>query len=353
LPSSKALLPSSDPWRELFLEEAPDACVILDGELRYRYFNRAAAGLLHFSLDEMRGKELVLLEESAEARERLAMYRATLADGLPRDFDTIKPEGEGGERIFRIRVFKVDDGLGFIWTETTEEERVKRALVSAQEELRSLTSHLVEIREEERKGLARELHDELGQTLTAVEMELRFLSRTHSQENGRAKEKIGELLVMTSQSIRAVMRICSELRPAILDRLGLRAAIEWLAEASAARSSLNARAELDFEEGPIGPKASTALFRIAQEAMMNVVRHARASEAVISLKGGDGAIELVVTDDGIGISADQASAPDSYGILGIKERARAFGGTAAIGAAAGAGTRLAVSLPLPVEGFLP
>lgn len=330
-------------WHNLFLEGSPDACVILDGDLRYRYFNWAAAELLHFSLEEMSGKALVLLDESPEARERLAMYRAVLADGLTRDFDSIRPEGSGGERIFRIRVFKVGEGLGFIWTETTEVERMRQAL----------TSHLVEIREEERKGLARELHDELGQTLTAIEMELRFLSRLHGRSDDRAKEKLGGLLMMTNQAIRAVMRMCSELRPAVLDRLGLRAAIEWLAESRASRSPLRARTMLDFKDERIGPKASTALFRIAQEAMMNVERHARATEVVVSLTERSGAIELIVADDGIGITEARASAPDSYGILGIKERARAFGGSASVEGEEGAGTSLVVSLPLSAEGRLP
>jgi two-component system, NarL family, sensor histidine kinase UhpB len=336
-----------------FLEENPDACVILDGELRYLYFNKAAASLLHLSLSEMIGKPLSLLSQGPDAYERLEKYKAVLADGVPRSFDAIKPDGVSGEQVFRIRVFKVGDGLGFVWTETTESVHMSRRLVSAQEELRALTAHLVEVREEERKALARELHDELGQALTAIEMELRHLARSRGEFRGGGTDRIGELLYLTNQSIRAVQRICSELRPAILDRLGLRTAIEWLAEDYASRSSLNVSTELEARENSIGPKASTALFRIAQEAMLNIVRHARAKSVEISLRESDSAVVLSVEDDGIGISEAQAASPDSFGIQGIRERARPFGGMASIEGVPGRGTRLWVALPFAVDGRLP
>lgn len=339
-------------WPRAFLDGSPEAFVLLDAGLRYAYLNASAEALLGYALREVRGRPLRMLDEGPEADARRRVYLEVLADGRPRTLEALKPEGPRGRRVFRVRVFKVEDGLGFVWEDVTEPERLKASLISAQDELRALTAHLVDVRELERKGLARELHDELGQSLTAIEMELRHGAKAHG-DSGGPRERIDALLGLTRQALSSVQRICSELRPAILDRLGLRSAMEWLAEDCAARHAMKVGTSFDFDESSVGPKASTALFRICQEGLLNAARHSRAASVSVALRSMGGSIRLVVADDGVGISEARANAHDSFGIQGVKERARAFGGEASIAGEPGGGTSLAVSLPYPPDGRLP
>jgi signal transduction histidine kinase len=224
---------------------------------------------------------------------------------------------------------------------------------SAEAELRALAQHILDVREDERKSVARELHDELGQALTAIEMELRAMARARKDLGEAQRKRLGELLFTTNQTIRSVQRLCSELRPAVLDRLGLQAAIEWLAEDTSSRCALIASSKVGIREAAIGPRASIALFRITQETLTNVVRHAKASSFAIELQDTGQAVRLLVRDDGVGISEAEATAPGSFGILGIRERARSLGGSVTLRGEAGRGTTLEVSIPFPADGRLP
>jgi len=340
---------------ESFLDACPDPCILLDGELRFLFLNEAAEKLLGIGLEEWAGKTIPRAAPGGDPEGRMEIYREVLRTGVPTSFDVAAGgRGSRGEaRGYRAKVFRAGNCLGIVGKGLAERPRGGDGPAAPQEELRALAAHIVEVREEERKSLARELHDELGQSLTAIELYLRSLARIHGGDRGEAKEALGELLYLTNQSIHSVQRICSELRPAILDKLGLRAALEWLAESFSARDSLRVAAVLDFDEGVIGPKASTALFRIAQEALTNIARHAQARNASVSLRGSGGRIELLVEDDGVGIAEEEASAPDSFGLQGIRERARALGGSASVRGKPGHGTRLEVALPFPPDGMMP
>jgi len=337
----------------LFMDNIPDPCILLDADFHYLYGNRAANSLPGHEGSIRGGEPIPLLEPGNDPAGRIGLYREVLASGLPLTTETEIPCVGSGPRRFRVRAFKAGRDLGLIGTDITDYRRNEDKLSAAEAELRLLAHHIIDVREEERKSVARELHDELGQALTAIEMELRCLARSQEGRGAGERERIGELLFSTSQSIRTVQRLCSELRPAVLDKLGLRAAIEWLAEDFSARCRLRAAARVEIREESIGPKASIALFRIAQETITNVVRHAQASSAEISLVDTGQAVELSVRDDGIGISAAQASAPGSFGIQGIKERALGLGGRAAIRGDPGVGTLLEVTLPYPACGKLP
>lgn len=348
----QARLKGAETLFRLFLDSCPEICMLLDADLAPVFLNEAAVRELG-PFGGAGGKIFGALP-GPEVERSEALCRDVLESGKAARFEVTLAAEEGAEaQAFRARVFRAGEGrVGIVGAEIDDGLRGKERLLEAQEELRALAGHIVEVREEERKGLGRELHDELGQSLTAIEMGLGALARSAGDE-AKARERIGELRSLANQATRSVQRICAELRPAILDSLGLRAALEWLAEGIAERNDLKIAVALDFDEGMIGPKASTALFRVAQEAVVNIVRHARASKASISLRRTDLAVELVVTDDGIGIAPHRASAPDSFGLQGIKERARAFGGSATVAAGKEGGTVLSVSLPLSPGVALP
>ncbi|NUP09232.1 MAG: PAS domain-containing protein [Polyangiaceae bacterium] len=219
-----------------------------------------------------------------------------------------------------------------------------------EEQLRALSAHIERVREDERASIAREIHDELGQALTAIKLDLgwimRRLARTEGLDPTTTLEKLRSASDMTDEVVKLVRRISAALRPGVLDDLGLRAAIEWQSEEFEKRTGTRCTLSSNVSELPLDRDVSTNLFRIFQEALTNVARHARANAVEVELKTEEQRLSLVVRDDGRGISADVASHPRSLGLLGIRERARRIGGVAVISGEPRRGTRVTVSVPL-------
>ena len=207
-----------------FMDNLPNACLLLDSDFRYVYFNRAAVELSGPEYAIKAGDLIPLLQPGADPEGRIEPYREVLRSGNPLSREVTIPCGASGDmRRFRVRAFKVGAFLGLIWTDITENRRSEDRLSATQAELGALALHLLDVREEERRSFSRELHDELGQTLTAIDMELRWVARRYELPAPAAKERIEKLLSVTAGAIRDVQRISSELRPGILDSLGLSA----------------------------------------------------------------------------------------------------------------------------------
>lgn len=219
-----------------------------------------------------------------------------------------------------------------------------------EDQLRALSAHVESVREEERTGIAREIHDELGQTLTALKMDVAWIGRRVSADAPLAREAVSEKLSsmghMIDDVIERVRRISAELRPGVLDDLGLVAAIEWQAEQFEGRTGTTCTVECDVDDSQFDRELSTALFRVFQEALTNVARHAEAENVDVRLSTRSGVVRLEVNDDGKGITAEEAHAPHALGLLGIRERARRLGGTAHVEGTVGQGTKLVVEVPL-------
>jgi signal transduction histidine kinase len=211
------------------------------------------------------------------------------------------------------------------------------ALEARQERLRSLSERLSAAREEEAARIAQELHDQLGQELTALKFEVEKLRRAGA-ETAAMEEGI-------DTAIDTVRRISSELRPSVLDRLGLVAGLEWLLREFERHSGITTDVTSDRDVEPVDTAVATALFRITQEALTNVARHAHASLVEVRLRGRGAAVELRLRDDGQGFDSKAARDRPSLGILGIEERARRLGGTARIESDPGSGTTLIVEVP--------
>jgi two-component system, NarL family, sensor histidine kinase UhpB len=336
----------------LIVDAVPDACVVLDEEFNYLYVNPAAERISGHSAEELRGKPLPIMAAGDPDR-RLGKYRDAMRTGEPLVLDDVSPGGVFGTRRFRLRAIKMGAGLGVVWTDITGEKKSEGRLRAAQAEIGSLAAHLLQVREDERKHIAREMHDELGQILTAIDMELRWINRKYSNVPAEMRGRIEGMLELSARAVDSVRRMSSELRPGVLDNLGLKAAIEWLAADYSRRTAIEATADMDLREETVGEKAAIALFRITQEAMTNVARHSRASKVRVSLEERGDAIILEVRDDGVGITRAQAEDPCAFGLMGIRERVRELGGEVSIRGDEGRGTVVSVSIPLPASGSLP
>jgi len=210
------------------------------------------------------------------------------------------------------------------------------------EQLRALTARTHLVREEERKRVAREIHDELGQALTSIKLDVAALSRQLPPGQAARAEAVTNLV---DETIRTVRRIATELRPGVLDDLGLAAAAQWAAEDFEARTGIACAVSVPDEEFDVAPEAATQLFRILQEALTNVTRHARARHVSIRLAGDVKGVVLEVRDDGIGADARRLAAGGSLGILGMQERAALLAGVLTVESAPEQGTVVRVRLP--------
>ena len=205
-------------------------------------------------------------------------------------------------------------------------------------------------REEERARVARELHDELGQVLTSLKLEFMWLvdelRRTEPKPGIQLVNKLQSLIGLIEVSIQSVRRISTDLRPAVLDHLGLKEAIQWEATKFQARTGIRCRLEWEGADEAIDRTRQLALFRILQEALTNVVRHAHAGAVRVIVRQRGGTMTLSIRDNGRGITQPEISSAESIGLLGMSERARLLGGELSIAGVPGRGTTIRVDVPI-------
>ncbi len=228
----------------------------------------------------------------------------------------------------------------------SERKKYERELKSTSQKLRELYNALQNVREEERKHIAREIHDELGQQLTGLKMDMYSIYRGINADDSGVREKLQDILKLIDQTMGSVRKIAMELRPSILDDLGLLAALEWQAEEFEKRSLMKVNFRSAVGDIRIQPDTATALFRVFQELLTNVGRHSEASEVNVdvNIEGSD--LFLKVDDNGIGFEPERVEVKRTLGLTGIKERINLIHGTYSILSGLGKGTRVIVSVPL-------
>ena len=252
---------------------------------------------------------------------------------------------EGDYMCFYDAAGRITGHFG-IQRDVTDRTLAAAELEQSRAELRALAARLQTIREEERKRIAREIHDELGQALTGLKLDLAWLGSQRPKSTSGAYRAIDSSITdRIDETMQIVRRIASELRPSVLDQLGLEAAIEWLVQEAAKRTGI--AVTLQAEEFPRLPDAVRShAFRIMQEALTNVTRHSRATQVTVSVRRAGDVLTLGVTDNGVGFSPDSLSGLDSLGLVGMRERALACGGTLMVQGKPGEGTAIIVTIPL-------
>ena len=292
---------------------------------------------------------LALVHPDDQATVRRAV-RVLLSKGQPFGIDHRITSPDGTTRIVRLQAELVDMREGQSWgivgtvQDITERKRTEEELLASREQLRELSAYLEGIREEERRRIALEIHDELGQLLTALKMDVALL-KMRVVADAEATRKIDDIRELVEKTMWMVRNVTSHLRPAALN-FGIVSALEWLAEDFSRRNGMPCQLVVRGGEPTLADAHATAVFRIVQESLTNVSRHAGASRVAVTLVSTDLALDLRVSDDGQGFDLESEQSGYSYGLLGMSERARLIGGTLQVDSAPGAGTMVSINLPL-------
>ncbi len=340
---------------EGIISSAMDAIVTMDESGRIILFNPAAERMFGCAAADALGSRLdrfIPERFRHEHRKHVARFGESgqMARAKEDRSEIVARCADGEEIIVDASISQVRTSGRKLYTAVLRDitMRLEREeeLRNSNRQLRELSASLESVREEERTRIARELHDDLGQQLTGLRMNLSWIGARLRSDNPELSDRVVNLQKQIDTTIGSVRRITSELRPLMLDDLGLFAAVGWLAEDIAKKTGLEVERRLDAVEPEIDADTSSALFRILQESLTNVVRHADASCVQVSLRVVDDCLTLRVEDDGRGMEQADRGKPRSFGLLGIRERAYILGGEVRIASAPGHGTSIEVTVPL-------
>lgn len=349
----ESALKKSDEQLRHLVQSVKDAIVIVDSGQKIVLFNAGAETLFGLPAAQAVGANveellancrsqpqhltlLKYLEEGWRAASGLAL-RASLE--WQRQGEPFPVEMSLSTTTFRGEIL-----LSAIFRDLTESQRAERALLESNRQLHELSAALENVREEERLRISREIHDELGQLLTGIRMEISWLGSRVAGKDKDLAGKLDSVKGQIDQTIAAVRRISSELRPLVLDDLGFAAAASWYVDQVAERTGLSIALTLAEAELPQGSPIATALFRVLQESLTNVTRHAQAAHVQIDLRLTDGQWTLTIQDDGCGFQLEEQSR-SGIGLIGMRERVQILRGRLSIVTTPGFGTRIDVSVP--------
>jgi PAS domain S-box-containing protein len=329
------------------LDSAMDAIITVDDSQRIVLYNRAAEKIFGWTTEEALGQPLSkLMPERFRGGHGAYVQRfgSTGVTSRRMGDNTVvygrRADGDEFPMEASISQLKTADGKLFTVILRDVTERVR-----AQEERSAFAAAAHAIREEEKTRVARDLHDELAQSLTALKMDTIWVRDNAAESPDKLQPKLAEMLAMLDRAVASTRRIAADLRPLMLDDLGLVPAIEWLVSNFSQRSGVATTLKAD-EELELREPYATAVFRIVQESLVNVGKHAAATEVNVSIEQVGDAVELVVQDNGKGFITSAPRKPQSLGLMGLRERAQLLSGSVSIDSAPGEGTRVSVRIPM-------
>jgi PAS domain S-box-containing protein len=331
----------------------PDALMMMDDTGRLVFWNTAASRIFGYDADEAIGHEVHTLlaparyrDQSTQGLRHFARTGHGPALGATSRLEALHKDGSEFPielTLSSIRVRERWYAIG-VMRDITERKQAEISLKQSRQALRNLAGHLQTVREEERSAIAREIHDELGQMLTALKIDIARLRLRIADPDPTVLALLDSIMGSLNLMIKTTQNIVATLRPLILDELGLIPAIEWQTRQFSQHTGIQCVLKLTARDIDLSPAASTALFRILQESLNNVVRHAGASKVRIDLTQTDGWMMLAVRDNGRGIAASDVENRHSFGLMGMRERAHVFGGQVSIHGEPGKGTTVQVRI---------
>jgi PAS domain S-box-containing protein len=336
------------------LDSLPGVFYCYDEKLKFRRWNKNFEEVTGFTSTELVTKSPLDFFVGADKKLIQARVQDVFATGrADAEAEFVAKDGTSAPYYFTGVTTLIDQrrhliGVGI---DLSARKRAEAALQESRTQLRALTARLESLREEERIRISREIHDELGQKLTAVKMDLYWLENRLDQINdaklrAALEEKVLIATTTTDETMVAVQRIAAELRPAMLDSLGLMATLRHEAKQFEARTGIPVKLTLPADHLKLDGAIATTVYRIFQEVLTNVMRHAHATQVTANLEIAAGKLHMEVADNGSGVAAPDLTAPESLGLLGMTERAAMLNGNVRIEGAPGQGTRVRLEIPI-------
>jgi PAS domain S-box-containing protein len=332
------------------MDEMEEPCLILAFDYRVVYANRACAEYARMEPEEMQGKPIEEIFSETDHTAWFETMRNCMRERLSDSTQYAYTHPKRGKVWLEQHIQPIPEGLFLISQDITTCHLSQNTLKRSREQLRRLSMHLETAREKERQTVAAEIHDELGQLLTAIKMDAVMLGNKLPPDQAALIARTNSMRELVDITIATVKRISAELRPHLLDNLGLAAAIEWQVKQVEDSSGISCRFVSKPPDMVLENSISAGLFRVCQEALTNAVRHSGANLISINLSRYAHTVRLVVKDDGRGIAGDEMEDQKAFGIIGMRERIHSLGGVLRIKGESGKGTTISVSIPLVRKG---
>jgi PAS domain S-box-containing protein len=349
----EAALKESDAKLRYMVQSVRDAILTVDSSGNIILFNVAAERMFGLQASEVLGRQIEEALMLSQPKALAMNFMRYLNEGW-HSSSGLALLGiislAHGEKEFPVELslstttFRGDILVTAVFRDLSERQRAEHELIETNRQLQALSAAQQNVREEERLRISRELHDELGQSLTGIRMEVSWLGSRLQADQPELEKKVGSIKKLIDGSISAVRRISSELRPLVLDDLGFSAAANWYATQFSERTGINVNVQLPEDDPENGSTLATTLFRILQESLTNIARHARAKTVDVRLGFSDKHWHLSIQDDGAGFD-DKAGQPTGIGLIGMKERVQILGGAFNLSTAPGEGTLIEVRIP--------
>ncbi|OPY69630.1 MAG: Oxygen sensor histidine kinase NreB [Syntrophorhabdus sp. PtaU1.Bin050] len=352
---AKKHLQEMDALKASILDAIPQAVVGLKNR-RINFANTAVEEVFGWRPEDLIGKSVTVFYRNEKEAEEIGRHFYTTLEHqrtFVSEFNCRRKDGR--DILCRMRSSRIGQKLTkerrivITYEDITEQRRAEEELANSREQLRNLSIYLQSVREKESTRIAREIHDELGQSLTAIQMDLAWLDAHLPPGDLSLSTKVQRMKGLVDTTVDSVHRISTELRPILLDDLGLTAAMEWQVQEFEERTGVQCEARLDCKDNSIEKDLATTLFRIFQETLTNIARHAEATSVKVRLTQKGNELRLDVSDNGKGITPEQAGDPKSFGIVGIRERVNLWGGSVSITGKPQKGTTIKVRIPLALS----
>jgi PAS domain S-box-containing protein len=357
---NKTILKEQENRLSIIIHNSMDAIITIDSDEHILIFNTAAELMFGYSVEEA-----LTMTLSRLIPQDLRVGHHAHVQAFAQSGDTARKMGSklvlkglranGEEFPLDASISRAYSNgklyMTVILRDLTKQVKAQNELDRARTELRELSIASQTAREEEKSRISRELHDELGQNLTALKMDLSWLLAHASNDVASRTERIRAMQSVLDSTVMATRRIAADLRPMMLDDLGLKAALEWLTQDFSRRTTVHCDLEINDEVGNLDTNVQSALYRTAQECLTNIYRHAKATQIKIEVHVDHSAVNMQIHDNGIGMSDEARSKRGSFGLIGMRERIYILGGKVAIESQLGQGTLVTIDLPCKSSTF--